>query len=206
MLLWIGVWYSRVMDKTCSIDGCDAKVISRGWCRRHYTRWYETGSTELGVRNSPQPPPRVAPRPLPERFWPKVDKDGPEGCWIWTAGKNGAGYGEIWSLEAGKKVFAHRASWEMANGRKIPSGKVIDHLCRRPACVNPEHLEVVTVSENTGRGLAPSAGAVFQMAKTHCPQGHPYSESNTYRYGTRRVCRTCSIERTQERRRRMAQQ
>lgn len=194
------------MDKTCIIIDCHSKVLARGWCSKHYTRWYETGSTDLGVRAAPKPPPRVKPAPLADRFWPKVAKGGGDECWLWTGGKNGAGYGEIWSLEVRKKVFAHRASWEMANGKKIPAGMVIDHLCRTPACVNPGHLEVVTVAVNTERGDAPVGGAMRQMSKTHCPQGHPYSEENTYRYGPRRVCRTCSIERTQARRRRMAQE
>ena len=188
--------------RICSIDGCEKKVLARGWCRTHYTRWYETGSTELGVRLGIQPP-RAS---LEERFWPKVDKGDGSGCWLWTSGKTRLGYGTIWDNRTKKHAMAHRISYELHHGTIDPN-LVIDHLCRTPSCVRPDHLELVTVAENTRRGLAPLRGSMFNRIKTQCPQGHEYSESNTYRYvtesGNRRVCRTCAIERTQARRRRI---
>jgi len=36
--------------------------------------------------------------------------------------------------------------------------------------------------------------------KTHCPKGHPYTFENTYRYGTKRHCKTCAIQNCAERR------
>lgn len=117
-------------------------------------------------------------------------------------GKSALGYGFIWSKPHGRSLQAHRVSWEIANG-PIPEGLVIDHLCRNPSCVNPEHLEPVTVAENTRRGLAPVVGALHQLSKTHCPQGHKYTPENTYRYGNGRHCRTCAIEKTQARRLRL---
>lgn len=188
----------------CAIAGCERPKFCRGWCRMHYARWHQTGSTELGVRPSPAPPPKASPRPLEERFWPKVQKSD-EGCWLWLGGKTRLGYGVIWSLEERRQLMAHRVSWELASTERIGPNLVIDHLCRNPSCVRPDHLEVVTVAENTRRGDAPRLGAARQLAKTHCPQGHPYAEENTYVYaseggGSRRVCRTCAITRTQQRR------
>jgi hypothetical protein len=60
----------------------------------------------------------------------------------------------VWDGE--RSVQAHRASYEYHVG-SIPEGMVIDHLCRTPLCVNPLHLEVVTIRENTARGNAPWA-------------------------------------------------
>lgn len=68
----------------------------------------------------------------------------------------------------------------------------MDHLCRRPSCVNPEHLEPVTRSENLRRGNVGQSGlAQLNKAKTHCPKGHPYDEENTYHYKGSRYCRQC---------------
>lgn len=184
----------------CVIENCSKPQLSRGWCRTHYTRWYETGSVELGVRTG-----RVyTTRPIEDRFWEKVQK-GPN-HWLWLGGKTPLGYGMIWDHSRQGQVMAHRLSWEISRGTKIPEGMVIDHLCRTPECVNPEHLEVVTVATNTARGLAGEVGGRRNRVKTHCPQGHPYSPENTYYYsgGRKRMCRTCSIRRTQERRRRLA--
>lgn len=94
-------------------------------------------------------------------------------------GKTKLGYGSIWDYERGRQSMAHRVSWELAHGMKIPEGMVIDHLCRFPSCVRPEHLE-----ERARR-------------KTHCPHGHEYSPENTYvtKAGAR-MCRTCLRERS----------
>lgn len=188
----------------CSVTGCDTESFARGWCTKHYTRWYETGSLELGVRSPVTPPPPPEKRPIEERFWEKVQRG--QNHWLWLGSKTKLGYGTIWDSERQGKSMAHRVSWEIANGQKIPDGLVIDHLCRTPSCVNPEHLEVVTVAVNTERGLAGEVGGRKNRNKTHCPQGHPYSPENTYYYneGRTRVCRTCAIEKTQARRKKLA--
>jgi len=195
----------------CSVDDCQKVAMARGWCSAHYTRWYETGSVELGVRTGKRGPQKS----LEERFWAKVNKHGGTPymhdplahrasgeCWLWGGGVTKLGYGSIWDLSERRGRMAHRVSMEISTGGPIDSALVIDHLCRIPSCVNPAHLELVTVAENTSRGLAPSAGAAFNKAKTHCPQGHEYSDENTYKYGSSRVCRTCAITRTRERRKR----
>ena len=84
--------------------------------------------------------PRVDPA---RRFWQKVDTTGD--CWNWTAQLNKDGYGRFW--DGTRKVLAHRFAWEERNG-EVPSGMQIDHKCINPKCVNPEHLRVVTQSQN----------------------------------------------------------
>jgi hypothetical protein len=78
-------------------------------------------------------------RPVEERFWAKVDKSGD--CWEWTAGKTKLGYARI------DNIYAHRLSWEMANG-PIPDKGEIDHICHNPCCVNPDHLRLATRKQN----------------------------------------------------------
>jgi len=53
---------------------------------------------------------------------------------------------------AGQRVYAHRAFYERYRG-PIPDGLHLDHLCRNPPCVNPDHLEPVSNAENLRRGI-----------------------------------------------------
>lgn len=126
------------------------------------------------------------------RFWSKVKIQ--PGCWEWTGSvmtiflhsKRKFPYGRC--KFGGKQMLAHRVAYLCMKG-KIPEGFVVDHLCRNPSCVNPDHLEVVTQQINTlrGDGLA-SQNAV----KTHCKHGHPLSDENLYlNKEGKRQCRIC---------------
>src|SRR6266516_6515199 len=100
------------------------------------------------------------PRPPEERFWEKVDKNSPEGCWLWPAGCDRDGYGHFQVDAAGghnSQALAHRYAYELLVG-PIPEGLTLDHLCRVHSCVKaiadergPAHLEPVTTRINTMR-------------------------------------------------------
>jgi hypothetical protein len=74
-------------------------------------------------------------------------------CWIWKLSKNTAGYGRCWDPINSKNVPAHRFYYEQSYGPIAPDLQV-DHLCRVPGCVNPDHLEPVPAAENVRRGRA----------------------------------------------------
>ena len=131
----------------------------------------------------------------------RVDENG---CWLWL-GALCRGYGRV-----GKSEYAHREIYEREHG-PIPDGLTLDHYRLNPgpreapcsrACVNPDHVEVVSHRENCKRGHAGKRNA----ARTHCPQGHPYSPENTKLYQGRRYCKACgTCYRREAKRRKRAQ-
>lgn len=126
-------------------------------------------------------------RPPIERFSEKTSVLG-NGCVEWTAYVGTNGYGRFYV--DGRNALAHRWSYEHHAG-PIPAGLHLDHLCRNRSCVNPEHLEPVSQSENVRRGVGPLIAAERHRALTHCSEGHPYDEANTYTDSKSRNCRTC---------------
>ena len=132
---------------------------------------------------------------LPARFWDKVQPEPNTGCWLWVGSTSSVGYGDFWLN--GQHLGAHRLSYTSLVG-PIPSGMVIDHLCRTTVCINPSHLEPVYQKENCRRGIK-------GVLTTHCPQGHPYNDLNTClrSRGSRdcRVCRRAGLARLRARKR-----
>ena len=124
---------------------------------------------------------RVQDKTPAERFWPHVEKT--ETCWLWTGYIKPNGYASFYP-GGGRhvyKVYAHRFAYEMLAG-PIPEGLEIDHLCNVRHCVNPDHLEPVTYRENTDRRVD---------RKTHCKNGHPFDDANSYLWRGNRYCRAC---------------
>lgn len=164
-------------DTHCSVSDCAKPARLKGWCVAHYTRNRRNGDPET----------RISGRGLPEaeRFWRRVNAEGP--CWIWTGARTGSGYGNF--RVGDTVVVAHRYAWENLVG-PIPEGMVLDHLCRVRCCVNPEHLEVVTVAENTLRGMSP---ATVTYRTDICRRGHDMKQTARIRSG-RRSCYACEKE------------
>lgn len=108
-------------------------------------------------------------------------------CILWDGTLNAEGYGHMHSED--KKAYAHRVVYAEVHG-PIPPGMVIDHLCRSKNCINVEHMQAVTIKENTLRGNSPAAR---QARQTHCKRGHEFTPVNTYRHKDgRRECRECT--------------
>lgn len=102
----------------------------------------------------------------------RTEYDPETGCLLWTRGLS-HGYGIMW-LD-GRSHRAHRVMYSLFV--EIPDVLVLDHLCRRTACINPDHLELVTLAENNLRG----EGCMADYARrTHCPKGHPYAGDNLW--------------------------
>lgn len=127
-----------------------------------------------------------------EHLWSKVMPEPNSGCWIWMGAIRDNGYGQ--TSFHGHHETAHRATYEAFVG-PVPEGLELDHLCRVRCCVNPDHLEPVTHSENVRRGLT-TMRARERKAAVVCPAGHAYDTENTYVTpdGARR-CRACQKQR-----------
>lgn len=125
-----------------------------------------------------------------EWFKARVFKVTDDGCWLWRGPVRREPNGELRATSItykGQSEIATRAFYRRVKGEFDPT-LVLDHLCRVPRCVNPDHLEPVTQAVNAQRGL--------RGMTTECPKGHAYDETNTY-WATRpdgrkfRVCRSC---------------
>jgi len=126
----------------------------------------------------------------------RIDRKGPDDCWHWKGCIDRShGYG-LFYFE-GSRESAHRASYKAFNG-PIQNGLTIDHLCRVRDCVNPKHLEAVTIKENILRGVGLTAK---NRVKTHCLRGHAFSQDNLLacKYGWRK-CKACHLRWKKEKR------
>lgn len=106
-------------------------------------------------------------------------------CWFWKRAKDGRGYGSLYLKGMIFKV--HRISYILHKG-KIPRNMVLDHLCRKRNCINPNHLEVVTQRTNILRG---NGIAAKNSKKMECLRGHLFTKENTRITKVGRACRKC---------------
>lgn len=129
------------------------------------------------------------------------------GCWIWIRALDSGGYGRVFPRKInGKRLLkAHRISYELFKG-SIPEGLDLDHLCRVRCCVNPDHLEPVTRSENCLRGETGHVSGARKRARTHCIHGHEFTPENTWVYKGERHCIQCRRESTRRWRRKSQNQ
>lgn len=144
-----------------------------------------------------KPIPKLTPKQS-RNFWKKVNKETDSGCWDWTGYKNSEEYGRFYIAhgKGERSIFlAHRIAYSELVA-SIPEGMVIDHKCKNHSCVNPDHLDVVTIKENVLRGDGPTAK---NARKETCIHGHPLTDDNVYLEHNKngsvyRKCRACRRE------------
>jgi hypothetical protein len=165
--------------KGCNICGM-VPVVARGWCRKHYSRWYRNGDPQRAKYDRTDGPPL-------DRWLARVEKT--ESCWLWRGELDRDQYGTFGvhgaDSEAPGNYRAHRWGYEHLV-RALGEDEVLARLCPNRSCVNPAHLEP------TSRAVVAARTEHANSKKTHCAQGHPFNEANTayLERGSRR-CRAC---------------
>ena len=129
-----------------------------------------------------------------ERFNSKVEVL-ESGCHKWTASLKNSGYGNF-TFATGMPMDAHRAAW-ILDGREPPEKPfVFDHLCNNRWCVNVEHLQIVTYSENT---LRSNPSQYRRPDQTKCRSGrHDWVPENLVVVSGGTTCRPCRDEKHHE--------
>lgn len=135
---------------SCAVEGCSREgQLRRGWCSMHYSRWRSSG--EVGA---PGPIKTIA-RSIREAFDLRTSWDD-GGCLVWIGERNFGGYGA--QQFRGRKWMTHRIAWTLVNG-EIPEGMEVNHKCWNRACVNVDHLNLATRSENKAYRSGPQSNS-----------------------------------------------
>lgn len=176
----------------CAVDGCQRSVSARGWCGMHYARWRAHKNPLMTLM-----PTRVNGTPA-QRFYAKVAAPDTQSCCLWLGHTSKRGYGRF--RLNGVYVNAHRASYILSIG-PLSDELDLDHLChtrdtacpggvtcKHRRCVNPEHLEPVTHSENSKRR---GDTASLRKTRTHCRNNHPLDAENVVMNQGKSRCKTC---------------
>lgn len=169
----------------CSFANCGRKKLAKDLCSSHYYQKHVAKTDLKPILRSKGSLPIIE---FDEMRCPRNDLKG--SCRIFRGCKRANVYGTV-SFH-GKKMLVHRYVWERDVG-PIPQGMVMDHRCMVPACINIDHLRVVTRAVNNAENTTGSS------SKTHCPQGHPYDDVNTARSKHGRICRECHRVRSRKR-------
>lgn len=139
-------------------------------------------------------PNRVAPPEHARKAQERHVKDPETGCWNTTYAPGPKGYSTITWQEnrTARSVPVHRASWNHSYGQ-IPAGMVVDHTCFNRRCVNPAHLRLLTLGQNSQR----RHGRDFPIGQ--CANGHPETAIRDFKWseGARRVCGECMREKNE---------
>lgn len=147
------------------------------------------------MRPAPAPaaaqPQALTPPQLPNHLL-RYSLDADSGCWLWDGHRDRKGYGRLYYR--GRSYTAHRAVYLRLVG-PIPTGHVLDHICRNTSCVRPDHLEPVTTQVNIARGHTPTSERARARLAGSCVNGHVIALVGVHKQGRGFTCAGCGRDR-----------
>lgn len=124
----------------CSFNGCVNTQQAKGLCGAHWRQ-----------QNKGQPLKKlINQESIIERILRQTNKFEDNGCWVWTGRVSGRKNGYPQISVGGKQTMVHRIVFEELI-RLLKPGETIDHLCRNSHCINPDHLEAISLRDNVKR-------------------------------------------------------
>lgn len=139
-----------MIQKNCSVEGCDGKRHIRGWCRKHYGRWQRNGDPLAGQTANG----------VPLQWLRAAVRSAGKSCLEWPFNKDRDGYGRI-RFEDRLQRVSHVAL-SLAGKRQPSSDHQALHqpsVCHNPSCVNPHHLRWGLPKENTADRIVDGTAA-----------------------------------------------
>lgn len=109
-------------------------------------------------------------------------------CHLWQGTLTADGYGIIWMQN--KRYLLHRFVYQQKHGK---TNKFIRIECNNRNCINLDHFKLLTRQELNSL-IAPLGATALHneaMEKTHCNNGHKFTDATTYYTGIKRRCRMC---------------
>ena len=139
----------RNLYSTCQYEDCDKDHFAKSYCAGHYYQW------SMGYTLKPLTRQRTSEGTWFERatyalYQSMINLDD---CHVWTGTKDRLGYGRIWFEK--ESWLVHRLSYVIKMNNKDACGhESVHHICANSSCFNPDHLRLVTQSENMAEMLA----------------------------------------------------
>lgn len=134
---------------TTCINGCAARVKSRGMCNACYQFWRRRADPALLNPRKRRVAAGPKPKPLGDRFRVFVGPATAAGCREWRGNMLSSGYGAFYIDRDHTHARAHRVAWTLERG-PIPDGMAVCHSCDNPKCVSVGHLFLGTHDDNMG--------------------------------------------------------
>lgn len=121
----------------CSIEHCTRQSLKRGWCNRHYLRWWTYGDPLFS---------KTAGKGDLREWILQHRSFSNDECLIWPFGTISSGYAQLrWE---GETIRANRLMCALRHGPPPTSKHEAAHNCGNERCVNPDHLRWATPTEN----------------------------------------------------------